>query len=195
VYALAWISENPQYPGAFFKRSSIHFYDSIPEDGYKRIFMAWDTALKDGGQGDWTVCTVWLLHDKVYYLLHVERGVYNYSQLQKKFAELSQKYKPMKILIEETVIGKSLKNDRNLQGRSLIKLVPIEPDRTSRVFVLHSMFEQGLVQFPKNASFMKDVETELLSYPHGQTDDIVESITLALTDGGKGYDTSMNWVK
>ena len=35
---------------------------------------------------------------------------------------------------------------------------------------------------------MQDLETELLSYPYGQTDDIVDSIALALTVGGSGYD-------
>ena len=33
--------------------------------------MSWDTALRDGGQGDWTVCTVWLLLGGVNYLLHM----------------------------------------------------------------------------------------------------------------------------
>jgi phage terminase large subunit-like protein len=43
------------------------------------------------------------------------------------------------------------------------------------------------VRFPKNASFMRAVESELLSYPHGQTDDIVDSISQALTWKGSTY--------
>jgi predicted phage terminase large subunit-like protein len=189
VYALAWIAENPQYAGTFFKRSSIHYYDSIPEDQrYKRVFMAWDTALKDGGHGDWTVCTVWLLLDKQCYLLHIERGIYDYSELLQKFNQLSQQFKPFKILIEETTTGMSLKMDRDLPGRYLIKLVPIELDRKGRVYVLQSMFKKGLVRFPKDAPFMRDVENELLSYPYGQTDDIVDSISLALNYKPKEFD-------
>jgi phage terminase large subunit-like protein len=41
---------------------------------------------------------------------------------------------------------------------------------------------------------MQDLESELLSYPYGQTDDIVDSIALALTVGGSGYDSTMSWV-
>jgi phage terminase large subunit-like protein len=41
---------------------------------------------------------------------------------------------------------------------------------------------------------MSQVELELLSYPHGDTDDIVDSISLALKYGGTGYDTTMSWV-
>ena len=195
VYALSWIADNPQYTGTLIKPSSIHYYTDLPEDlRYARVFMSWDTALKDGGQGDWTVCTVWLLLDGVYYLRHMERGLYGYSELRQKFTELNKQYQPFKILIEETTIGQSLKKDRNLPGSSLIKLVPIETDRGSRVYVLQSMFEEGRVRFPKDAPFMHDLENELLSYPYGQTDDIVDSISLALNVGGSGYDSSMRWV-
>ena len=191
VYALAWIADNPQFAGTFFKRSSIHYYDSLPEDQrYKRIFMAWDTALKDGGHGDWTVCTVWMLLERHYYLLHMERGIYDYSELLQTFNRLSEQYKPFKISIEETTTGMSLKKERDLPGRYLIKLVPIEPDRKGRVYVLQSMFQKGLVRFPKNAPFMQEVENELLSYPYGQTEDIVDSISLALSVGASGYDLS-----
>ena len=41
---------------------------------------------------------------------------------------------------------------------------------------------------------MSQVEQELLSYPHGDTDDIVDSISLALENGGTGYDPTMSWV-
>jgi predicted phage terminase large subunit-like protein len=195
VYALAWIADNPQYTGTLIKQSSIHYYTDLPEDKrHGLVFASWDTALKDGGQGDWTVCTVWLLLNGVYYLLHMERGLYGYSDLRQKFTDLNKQYQPSKIFIEETTIGKSLKGARNLPGSFRIKLIPIEEDRGSRVYVLQSMFEEGLVQFPKDAPFMHDLENELLSYPYGQTNDIVDSIALALTVGGSGYDSSYKWV-
>ncbi len=195
VYALAWLAENPRPSGALIKRSWLHYYEQLPEDQrYRRIFTAWDTALKDGGKSDWTVCTVWCQLGDIYYLLHMERGLYGFSELRETFAKLNKDYKPFKILIEETTIGKSLKSARDLTGSYLIKLATVEEDRVGRVYVLQSVFDEGLVRFPKNAPFMQELENELLSYPHGQTDDIVDSIALALTVGGSGYDSSMRWV-
>ena len=55
-------------------------------------------------------------------------------------------------------------------------------------------FERVKYCFPKALSFMSQVERELLSYPHGETDDIVDSISLALKYGGTGYDSTMSWV-
>jgi putative transposase len=62
------------------------------------------------------------------------------------------------------------------------------------VSVLERLFTKGLVQFPKNAPFMQEIEEELLSYPFGQTDDVVDSIALALTVGGTGYDSTLSFV-
>jgi predicted phage terminase large subunit-like protein len=195
VYALAWIAENPRWAGNLIKRSWIHYYTALPEDQkYKRVFMAWDTALKDGGQSDWTVCTVWMLLGGVYYLLHVERGIYEYPELRSAFDALVQKYDPYQILIEETATGLALKNDRALEWRSEIKLQPIAQDRKGRLYVEQAKFKDGIVRFPRSASFMSQVERELLSYPHGDTDDIVDSIALALQHGGKGYDPTLSWV-
>lgn len=195
VYALAWIAQNPRWSGNLIKQPWLHYYSKLPEDQrYKRVFMSWDTALNDGGQSDWTVCTIWMRLGGIYYLLHVERGIYEYPELRKVFADLVQKFNPEQIQMEETAIGKALKNERDLPRRLSIKLQPIEQDRRNRLYTQQSKFKDGNVQFPKQASFMTLVERELLSYPHGETDDIVDSISLALKYGGTGYDTTMSWV-
>jgi len=195
VYALAWIGENPRWSGAIIKSTWLHHYTALPDDQkYKRVFMSWDTAVKDGGQSDWTVCTIWMLLGDVYYLLHVERGVYDYPELRRTFDALVEQYHPYQIHIEETAAGKALKRDCNPLSRSLIKLQPIEQDRKGRLYVQQAKFRDGLVRFPEDASFMPQVERELLSYPYGDTDDIADSIALALQYGGKGYDSTYSWV-
>lgn len=89
----------------------------------------------------------------------------------------------------------SIKMDRDVPLRHLVKIQPIEQDRRGRLYAQQAMFKGGLVQFPEEASFMPQVENELLSYPHGDTDDIVDSISLALKCGGKGYDSTYSWVR
>jgi len=130
----------------------------------------------------------------VYFLLHVERGIYEYPELRSVFEALVNKYNPNQILIEETATGLALKEDRAVRWRSRITLQPIEQDRKGRLWVQQAKFKEGTVQFPKSASFMSQVERELLSYPHGDTDDIVDSIALALQYGGTGYDYTLRWV-
>jgi phage terminase large subunit-like protein len=90
--------------------------------------MSWDTALMDGGQSDWTVCTIWMLLGGIYYLLHVERGIYEYPELR-RYSSISYKNNPYQIQIEETAIGKALKNDRDLPA--LIK-TSVRSNKTER---------------------------------------------------------------
>jgi predicted phage terminase large subunit-like protein len=156
--------------------------------------MSLDTALEDGGHSDYTVFTVWMLLGGIYYLLHMERDIYEYPDLRITFENLINAYRPYQILIEETATGAALTNDRDLQSRRLIKLQPIEKNRKGRIYVQQGKFKTGNVQFPEGASFMTQVERELLSYPYGDTDDIVDSIGLALQRGGGGYDSTLSWV-
>jgi hypothetical protein len=82
---------------------------------------------------------VWLLHERAYYLLHMERGIYEYPQLRKVFTELVQKYDPYQIQIEEAATSIALKNDRALERHFLIKLQPIEQDRKGRIYMQQAM--------------------------------------------------------
>lgn len=190
VYALAWIAQNPRWAGTLIKPSWLHYYTKLPEMLIRSPFMSWDTSIIDGGQSDWTVCTVWMRFNKIYYLLHVERGIYEYPELRDTFDALVKQYNPNQILIEETATGIALKQDRDLQWRSRIKLQPVEQDRKGRLYTQQAKFKHGLVQFPEGAPFMEQVKAELFSYPHGDTTDIVDSIALALQQGGYAYDLS-----
>ena len=195
VYALAWIGQNPIWSGNHIKKSWIRYYHPFSEDEkLRRVFMAWDTSRKDGGQSDWTVCTIWVEINDVYYLLHMDRGIYTYSELRQVFEKLVRQYKPFKILFEETAVGQALKESKDLYSHYLIKLKPVHPDPVGRFYTQQDKFSGGRVQFPEGAAFMPEIERELLSYPHGTTTDIVDSIALALEHGDKGYDSTYSWV-
>ncbi len=107
---------------------------------------------------------------------------------------LLKQYNPYQIWLEETATGLALQEDRELAWGSRINLVPVEQDRIGRLRVQDAKIRDGQVLFPQGAVFMSQVERELLSYPHGETDDIVDSISLALKHGGTGYDWTMSWV-
>ena len=64
----------------------------------------------------------------------------------------------------------------------------------TRLFIQQAKFEAGLVLFPKGASFLPELEAELLAFPHGKTDDQVDSISQALAYQGSTYDSTYRWV-
>ena len=59
--------------------------------------------------------------------------------------------------------------------------MPVERDKIGRLYVNTAKFEAGLVLFPRGASFLPQLEAELLTFPQGKNDDQVDSISQALS--------------
>ena len=84
---------------------------------------------------------------------------------------------------------------QDLRGRHPVKLVPVERDKQARLYVHQAKFEAGLVRFPQQATWLRDLLDELLVFPVGKADDQVDSISQALAYRKSGYDSSLSWVE
>lgn len=179
--------------GGLIKKDWLSYYTEPPERRPQhRLFISWDTAAKVGSNNDWSVCTVWLIADKNYYLLDMVRGRYEYPRLRELSMALADRHKPFAILIENSSTGIALGQELKGLGRYPIRLVPPEHDKIGRLFVQQAKFEAKLVHFPKEAPYLADIEKELLTFPQGRTDDIVDSISQALAFKAWGYDYTLS---
>jgi predicted phage terminase large subunit-like protein len=194
----AQYQQSPVPPGgAMIRREWLRYYDKLPERTSRtKILQSWDTASKDGAQNAWSVCTTWMVVDNCHYLLDLTRGRYEYPRLKATAIALAQKYRPRHVLIEDASTGTALAQElKGIYFGGRVQLVPIERDKIGRLYVNQAKFEAGLVLFPKGATFLPDLEAELLVFPQGPTDDQVDSITQALSYRPKyNYDSSMSWV-
>lgn len=174
--------------GAMIKRAWLRYYDTVPERTYRaKVFQSWDTAAKAGAQNDWSVCTTWMVLDKTYYLLDVTRGRYEYPRLRDTALALADRFKPSAVLIEDASTGIALAQELRQGACFVVKPVPVERDKVGRLYVQQAKFEAGLVLFPKSASFLPELEAELLAFPHGKTDDQVDSLSQALAYRPSSY--------
>jgi predicted phage terminase large subunit-like protein len=191
----AQYQQSPVPPGgAMIRRQWLRYYESPPDRTYRtKVIQSWDTAAKNGAQNDWSVCTTWLIHEKHFYLLDVTRGRYEYPRLRETAAALAERYKPSVIMIEDASTGIALAQELRQAGTYAVRPIPVERDKIGRLYVQQAKFEAGLVLFPKAARFLAELETELLTFPQGKTDDQVDSISQALAYK-PGYDASLSWV-
>jgi predicted phage terminase large subunit-like protein len=97
-------------------------------------------------------------------------------------------------LIEDASTGIALAQELNQTRYCYIKPIPVERDKIGRLYVQQGKFAAGLVLFPRDASFLAELEAELLVFPQGRNDDQVDSITQALAYDPLAYDISMRWV-
>ena len=68
--------------GAMIKRHWVRGYDQLPARSLSNVCQSWDSASKDGGENDWSVCTTWLHHEGNYYLMDILRGRFDYPTLK-----------------------------------------------------------------------------------------------------------------
>jgi predicted phage terminase large subunit-like protein len=193
----AQYQQSPVPPGgAMIRREWLRYCDRLPERTYRtKIIQSWDTASKDGAMNDWSVCTTWMIVDRHFDLMDLVRGRYDYPRLKAMAITLAQKHKPHFVLIEDASTGTALAQElKAAHFGGAVRLVPIERDKTGRLYVHQAKFEAGLVLFPKGAPFLPELEAELLAFPQGKTDDQVDSISQALSHK-PGYDTTMSWVE
>lgn len=176
--------------GGMIKRGWLRYYVTIPDETLKRgkIIQSWDTASKPGALNDWSVCTTWLYHKPYYYLLDLTRGRYDYPNLKTMALANAAKHKARYILIEDAAVGTALAQElKHIHYGTAVKLIKPSVDKIARLYVNEARFENGFVLFPKNAPFLAELETELLTFPQAKHDDPVDSITQALSFELSGY--------
>jgi predicted phage terminase large subunit-like protein len=167
--------------GAMIKQPWLRYYDKLPERKYgSKVLLSWDTATKGGTHNAFSVCTVWLVQDKNYYLMDLFRGQLDFPQLRAKAIELARRYNPTDILIEDASTGAPLAAELKAAGITRVRLIKVNMDKEARLAVEAAKFEDGLVFFPREAPFMPALEAELLSFPQSRTKDQVDSISQAL---------------
>jgi predicted phage terminase large subunit-like protein len=176
----AQYQQSPIPPGgAMIKRIWVCRYEQLPTPRNPFVIQSWDTANKDGGQNDWSVCTTWLIHENGYYLVDVLRGRFDYPTLKARVLEHANLHRPSKILIEDTGVGTALIQE--LRG-SPFSAIPIkaEHDKQTRMSIQSGKFESARVYFPHYAPWLAELEAELFAFPNSRFDDQVDSISQAL---------------
>ena len=180
--------QSPVPPGgAMVRREWLQYYDVLPERAYPaRVIQSWDTAVKNGAQNDYSVCTTWLMVDNKFYLMDLVRERFEYPRLKQNALKLAEKFKPSVILIEDASTGSPLAQELRQAGTFAVRLIPVEHDKVARLYVQQAKFEAGQIFFPRRAPYLAALEAELLTFPQSKHDDQVDSITR--------YDTSLSWV-
>jgi predicted phage terminase large subunit-like protein len=166
--------------GAMIKRAWPRRYDQLPQrNSQTMVIQSWDSATKDGGQSDYSVCTTWYYQDSRYYLVDVFRDRVNYPTLKAQAISHAKFHKPNVILIEDAGVGTALAKELNDAGLPTIAVKP-EGDKRTRMSIQSAKFQSGQVFLPNEASWLNDLETELFGFPVSRFDDQVDSTSQAL---------------
>jgi predicted phage terminase large subunit-like protein len=133
-------------------------------DRFSQIVQSWDTANKATELSDFSVCTTWGVHQRRFYLI---REKLNYPDLERRVRAQASAYPNPTILIEDKASGTQL--IQSLQAAFVYGVKAYKPppnaDKIMRLHAQTNLFENGLVFLPRQAPWLGDYLTELLSFP------------------------------
>jgi predicted phage terminase large subunit-like protein len=182
----ALFQQNPvPETGEYFTKDMFRGYSTLPgaEEEYA-YFSAWDLAIGEKAQNDWTVGTICAYHyTGAIYVLDMIRGRMNMHGIISSMIAMARKWPHMQVLgIEQGQIYKTmapLLNEAMLFHKvrfSLTEELKPVTDKLMRARPLQQKMQMGLVHFPTAQPWVSLVERELLRFPSGTHDDIVDSL-------------------
>lgn len=169
--------------GAFFKKDMIKIAPSIPMAKGRHVYQAWDFAITEKAQNDWIVGITILQdeYDNVFVMDMMRFKSEDAIIIADAIIDAYEKHHPWLVGFEDGQIFKSIKailmrraRERNVH----INFETLTPftDKRVRAGPLRGRMQMGKFYMPQGASWYHTMENELLRFPAGKHDDIVDAL-------------------
>jgi predicted phage terminase large subunit-like protein len=178
--------------GIYFRQEYFKFEPQVPEHYGRKVYQAWDFAIGQKQQNDWTV-GVTLIQDEDDHLHCAElvRFKGDSFTIVEEILDAAARWgsepnAPLRLGFEDGQIWKSIKPllEKRMYERGQYPpysvLKPLT-DKLARARPLQGRMQQGRLWFPKDAPWVAEVQKELLRFPAAAHDDIVDALAWAVT--------------
>ena len=181
-----WNALYQQHPvpstGAIFKSDWFQYWDKLPNH-FDATCMSWDMTFKGTDTSDFVVGQVWGRKDGAFYLIDQFRGQWSFVETVQQVVYATQKYpRIIRKLIEDKANGSAIIDALKDKVTGIVPITPHE-SKEARASAITPLFEAKNVYFPPPERFpwVKDLLIpELLNFPAGAHDDMVDSLSMAL---------------
>ena len=195
-----WMAQYMQQPtsetSAIVKREWWKVWDREDPPFCDFTLMSWDTAFEKNNRSDYSACTTWGVFyqenpetgktDTNIILLNAFRDRMEFPELKRVAIEQYKDWEPDSVIIEKKASGAPLIYEMRAMGIPVQEFTPVKGnDKISRLNAVSDLFASGRVWTP-NTSWAEEVIDEVASFPAGEHDDYVDSVSLALMRFRKG---------
>lgn len=162
------------------ERFKYHGTDSQPTPHWIRIFTAVDPAFKQKQENDQTSIITWWFIENRLYILEITAGRYSADVMQDKILYHIKKRNPEKVGIEayqaQSLISTFLKQELLRQWLyTTVEEISQSWDKLAKIRKLPSLYRQWLIY---HKHWMDDLELQLIRFPRGKHDDIIDSLQM-----------------
>ena len=194
-----WMAQYQQSPtsdvSAIIKREWWQIWEKDDPPPCEFIIQSWDTAFLKTERADFSACTTWGVFYKEddtgklqanIILLNSFKRRMEFPELKQRAYEEYKDWEPDSIIIEAKASGAPLVFELRAMGIPVQEFTPSRGgDKISRLNAIADMFASGRVWVP-NTNWAEELVEEVASFPSGEHDDLVDSMTGALMRFRKG---------
>jgi predicted phage terminase large subunit-like protein len=194
-----WQAQYQQNPvsesSAIVKREWWQVWEKDDPPSCEFTLMAWDTAFEKSQRSDYSALTTWgvfyqpddtgLMQANII-LLNAFRDRMEFPRLKQEAIDQYKEWDPDSVIIEKKASGSPLIYEMRAMGIPVQEFTPSRGnDKISRLNAVSDLFASGRVWAP-NTQWAEEVIDEVASFPAGEHDDYVDSVSLALMRFRKG---------
>ena len=173
--------------GNYFSKEMFRFYGSAPPKEELYVYQAWDFAISEGKDSDYTVGTcIGVDHrDNVYYLGQKRFRIQDGGFIIDAILDFAQEYNADCLGFEDGQIWKAIEfqfEKRCSERRQYPSFELLKPltDKMVRANPLRGRMQIGKVYFDREAPYWTELQKEMLHFPAGKHDDQIDSLAWAI---------------
>ena len=191
-WSAQWQQQPTSTEQAIIKREWWRDWEKEKIPNLKYILQAYDTAFSKKESADYSAITTWGVFDPEeggrdnIILLDAKRGRWSFPELKEVAWDECEYWDPDMVIVEAKASGRPLIDEMRTRGIPALGFSPGRRaggggvDKTTRMHTVSPLFEAGMVWAPLSKKFSDEVIEEVASFPVGEHDDFVDSMTLAL---------------
>ncbi len=149
---------------------------SAPPPAAQTVVLSFDTAVKSLGSS-FSVCLVFKTDGRDHYLIDVWRNRVDYGDLQAKAIELTQRYAPQLVIIEDASSGPALAVALGRLAPGRVRLEKPSRSKVDRLLAVLDVLNDRRVHVLDVGAFRKAFLAEVCAFPGSEQDDQVDALS------------------
>ena len=165
-----------------FKREYFKYYEMTPDLSTLNIYTTVDLAISQKVNADYSaIVTVGVNSAGHWFVLDVEYGRYDPSTTIDAIFSAVQKWRPLCVGVEAVAYQAALQHflGKEMPRRGIFfRITPLKADKKKEIRIdnIQPRFAVGTVWFKAGAQWLDKIQSELLAYPHGAHDDVIDAL-------------------
>jgi len=189
VFAQEYMAEFIEAGQGLFKQEWFSYFDEMPDGNYvgggmnlnprdMRHFGTLDVAVTTESTSDYTVITSCAEANGKIYVEDVVRRKLESPDIIQEAKRIASQNNWTHICIENQGLSKPFIQEAGRSGLKVREISAVK-DKITKSLPLSARMESGDILFRKDAPWLADLERELLTFPVGKNDDMVDALGLA----------------